>query len=1013
MEKQHILLEYDHYVKKYKKIYGDNTVILMQLGSFYELCSVTDKISYGEPNIHYICNTVLNMAVAKKKYKDKDNYKEYYQGGFPIISYDKYVPLLLNKNYTIVFIDQITEKPLIKREVTNILSPGTNIKHQSDSNYLLSIFIERYTRSNKEFYIVGISSIDLSTGENYVHYIHNIEEKYWLDEITRLINFYNPSELMFHTENYNLTDELVMNQWDISDITIRINHYNNDVYKSITYQNDVLKKIFKIDLMVNPIDYFNFSHKKELVNSYIYLLEYIKDHQPDILNNINNPIEYIPNNYLVLNSNSIRQLNIINNYSYYHGKNESLLEICNKCVTPMGSRTMKNRLLYPSIDVNVIKERYDIIESLITKSHYNNIRENLRYISDIEKILRLMSINKLTPYELFSSYLSYEFVNKTIKYLLDNDLSSIDKKLCDKYNDYFNLLENTFEFSNITNLSKSLERSIFKTGYDKELDDISSRNDSLITLIDRFCYRFSNILEYNSNDKNLIRYSTDRDNSLYIYLTNSRCTKLKQKIKNMGNTNIHIRDTNDNIIETICTNDILFKKRDNSSMMFDIPIIKKISLELIELQDRLSKRVDYLYNKFIDTNYEIYKDSLKYINKYVSNIDFLTTGAKISIDNKYVKPELNDGSSYIDVKGIRHPIVEKINKETEYVKNDILIGKDKSGILLYGTNACGKSTLMKSIGLNLIMAQAGLYVAADSFNYSIYTQIFTRILNNDNIFRSQSSFAIEMEELRTIEKRSDNKSLVLGDELCSGTETISALSIVSAGLHMLSKKNVSYMITTHLHQLNDIDVVKNIDNLSIYHLKIKNIGGKIIYDRKICPGSGPSVYGLNVCEAMGISKEFIDIAYSVQKNLQDKNLKKSNYNNDLIMDECKICGQPAKETHHIKEQQSADNNGIIDHFHKNSKHNLVQLCKKCHDSITYGKLNITGYIQTSSGVQLQYETSDSKKTKKKYDDSMVKTIQTYRNHYDMNISDCIKKLKMDHDITISRSILKKIMNNEY
>ena len=206
---------------------------------------------------------------------------------------------------------------------------------------------------------------------------------------------------------------------------------------------------------------------------------------------------------------------------------------------------------------------------------------------------------------------------------------------------------------------------------------------------------------------------------------------------------------------------------------------------------------------------------------------------------------------------------------------------------------------------------------------------------------------------------------------------------------MLSKKNVSYMITTHLHQLNDIDVVKNIDNLSIFHLKIKNIGGKIIYDRKICPGSGPSVYGLNVCEAMGISKEFVDIAYSVQKKLQDKNIKKSNYNNDLIMDECKICGEPAKETHHIKEQQSADNNGMIEHFHKNNKHNLVQLCKKCHDSITYGTLNITGYVQTSTGVKLQYETSQLKKNKKKYDDDKVKIIKTNRNNYELNIR-CIK-----------------------
>jgi len=411
--------------------------------------------------------------------------------------------------------------------------------------------------------------------------------------------------------------------------------------------------------------------------------------------------------------------------------------------------------------------------------------------------------------------------------------------------------------------------------------------------------------------------------------------------------------------------------------------------------------------------YSKYKDILKHINDYISNIDFLTTGAKIAIDNNYCKPNIIDDQSFIDAKNIRHPIVEKINTETEFVTNDVYIGKGKTGILLYGTNACGKSTLMKSIGLNLIMAQAGLYVAACEFNYSIYTQIFTRILNNDNIFKSQSSFAIEMEELRTIEQRADNKSLVLGDELCSGTETISALSIVSAGLHILSKKMVSFIITTHLHQLIDIDIVNDIKNLNIYHLKIKNINGKIIYDRKLSPGSGPSIYGLNVCEAMGVSKEFIDIAFNVQKKLQNNIKKKSNYNNDIVMDKCKICNLTAQETHHIKEQHIADNNGIIEHFHKNNKHNLVALCKKCHDSITYGTLVITGYTQTSNGIELNYHQSDSKKKKNKFNDKQVELIITYKTQYDINVSDCIKRLKLDHDISISRPILKKIMNNEY
>ena len=157
--------------------------------------------------------------------------------------------------------------------------------------------------------------------------------------------------------------------------------------------------------------------------------------------------------------------------------------------------------------------------------------------------------------------------------------------------------------------------------------------------------------------------------------------------------------------------------------------------------------------------------------------------------------------------------------EIEYIPNDITLGEN--GILLYGTNACGKSTLMKSIGLTLIMAQAGFFVPCKECVYSPYTQIFTRILNNDNIFKRQSSFAVEMSELRGILKRADNHSLVLGDEVCSGTETTSALSIVSAGLKTLSDLKCSFIFTSHLHQLMDIQIVKSLTTLQVFRLKIE------------------------------------------------------------------------------------------------------------------------------------------------------------------------------------------------
>ena len=314
----------------------------------------------------------------------------------------------------------------------------------------------------------------------------------------------------------------------------------------------------------------------------------------------------------------------------------------------------------------------------------------------------------------------------------------------------------------------------------------------------------------------------------------------------------------------------------------------------------------------------------------ISEIDVNVCMAKLAIEDRYCRPtiESRDVPSYLEAKDIRHPLVEKVHTETEYVTNDVTIAGN--GMLLYGTNACGKSTLMKSIGLSLVMAQAGWFVPCSRFTYSPYTQIFTRILNNDNMFRGQSSFAVEMGELRNIFTRSNDRSLVLGDELCSGTETHSAICIVAGGLMRLSEKRVSYIFTSHLHQLMDVPEVMAIDTLRINHLKIRYDREKdlLIYDRKLVEGPGPSSYGLEVCKSMDMDPTFMSYASTIHRNLQKQtpcavNHQQSVYNPNVFMDQCGIreCSHRAEETHHIKEQMNADQDNMIDHHHKNKKHN--------------------------------------------------------------------------------------------
>jgi len=375
---------------------------------------------------------------------------------------------------------------------------------------------------------------------------------------------------------------------------------------------------------------------------------------------------------------------------------------------------------------------------------------------------------------------------------------------------------------------------MFQKGISVELDSYDTLTTDYVGLLILTTKRLSNFLD--SSDNN-IKLDFDDRNHWHIYCTNKRSKTLKERFDNINTHSIHIKDEHSNIIHSLKGGDITYRKKDKSSMILDFQWIRDISKKLCLAQHKLTTLNKDIWKKTIQTIYDDYQQPLKEFYVYLANIDVYCSGAKLSIQNGYCKPKIHlSEKSYCNVKGIRHPIVEKIHTQTEYITNDIQLGKDKTdGIILFGTNACGKSTFMKAIGLNIILAQAGFYVAASEFIYHPYTQIFTRILNNDNIFRSQSSFAVEVQELKSIMNRSDKNSLILGDELCSGTESISALSIITSGLNTLCNRRCTFIFTSHLHQLTSIPEIQSFTNLSIYHLKIKydKETNELIYDRKL------------------------------------------------------------------------------------------------------------------------------------------------------------------------------------
>ena len=1027
--KQHILNSYINYRNEYIEKYGENTVVLMEVGSFFEIYAViNDEISVGEKNIYNICQNILGIAVTKRNKKiEKVSYDNYLQAGVPSFGLKKYTDILLNNHYTIVIVGQTTSPPNPERGVTEILSPGTCINdyNNNDSNFFMSIYLEKFDSKLKDTISVGISIIDLTTGKNYMKEFRSyIDTNYWCDELSRFINFYNPVEILIHLENYELTKDDIINKWDIYHNSIQISHYDSNDYKKISYQNEILLKVFDIKSIVSPIEYLDLDNKNECRLSYIYMLQYIYEHKVDILRHIENPIEIKDVNYLSLTSNSIRQLNVVNNYSYFKGKNESLLSICNNCCTSMGRRLLKERLLYPSIKEDIIQNRYKQIKIFQKDKFYEKVRDKISPIGDLEKLLRKMGLELLTPNDFFTCHISYEFVKQLIPIIQENEELKEDFE-CFSYDitnfcNYLEEIDNTFLFSNFNcnTTPAHKERKIFKDGINEKLDECDNLIEENINNLDYISKRLSKLLDIEYS----VKYDFNEKNNWFIYCTKKRAKIIQERLKNITN-NINVKNDENKIIYSFSSDDFTYKVKDTNSTIISCDKIDKISKIINKNLKELSSLNKILWNEKIAYLYSKYKNTLKTINNLIANTDISSSNAKLSIENGYYCPIIEDNDkSFFIAKDIRHPIVEKINEDTEYITNDISLGKDKDGILLFGTNACGKSTLMKAIGLNIIMAQAGLFVASKEFRFKPYTQIFTRILNNDNIFKAQSSFAVEIQELNGILQKADQNSLILGDELCSGTETISAISIVATGIEYLCNIKSSFVFTSHLHQLTNLDIIKNLKNLFICHLKITMENDKLIYDRKLIEGSGPSIYGLIVCNAIGLPGDFISKAKKIQFELENKSTNiiephKSQYNNNVYLDMCLVCKtQKAEETHHIKEQENADENNMIEHIHKNIKQNLAPLCKKCHKDVTYNNLIITGFTKTSEGNELNYYYSHNNNNSngKKFTSLQIEKIKEYYTKYKtLNQKSIINKLELDENIKIGVSTYRKIINNTY
>jgi DNA mismatch repair protein MutS len=515
---------------------------------------------------------------------------------------------------------------------------------------------------------------------------------------------------------------------------------------------------------------------------------------------------------------------------------------------------------------------------------------------------------------------------------------------------------------------------------------ISSELDELIEIYNNSQQDFNDILNYlnmvmqkyeKNSDTDYIKIHETEKSGTFLQITSKRSQLLKTHMENY-------EKAKPDETAVVKSSEISFVKSSASSMNIEFPRLNTIIRRIFETKDKINNTISKVYLQVISALTCEHFEQLECLSEYIAKLDVIICKAFIARTYNYCKPEIYEKAekSYANVTGLRHCLIEHIQQNELYVTNDVCIGNVKKekdcvntdGILLYGTNAVGKTSLIRALGISVIMAQSGLFVPCSSFKYKPYTAIFSRILGNDNIFKGLSTFAVEMSELRVIMKIADKNSLVLGDELCSGTEMESALSIFVAGLSKLHRNRSSFIFATHFHEIVDFDEIRKLQNLHSYHMAVTfdREADLLIYDRKLREGSGPRTYGLEVCKSLYLEDEFMEEAYKIRNKyypntrgeLSNNNTR---YNSKKIRGKCEMChAKVGDEIHHINHQKDADKNGFIGSFHKNHPANLMSICEECHDTIhkfdDYDTLENTMIIRrkTTDGYMLK-ETKQKKR----------------------------------------------------
>jgi DNA mismatch repair protein MutS len=960
--------------KHFESKYGPNTVVFMEIGTFVEVYEVNnDELQLGKAKE---MAELLNIQLTKKNKTIVENStKNPLLAGVPTISFERYLNRLIQEQkYTIIYVKQRGEPPKVSRYVAKIISPGTNFDYTigSEDNYIVSLLVDKH----KDIYSIGYSAIDVTTGKTFLYEAHGTSEdqNFALDEIFNLLHVYKTSEVVLSFLEGVDDQKHILRYLEIDE------HYTysvNTQRPKIEYQNELFKRVYQIQSLLSPIEHLDLERTPMISEALAVLVHFVIEHDFHIIQKLSRPQLIDNKRYMYLGNSAFEQLGVISK-----DKDEvTLLRLIDKSVTAIGKRLLKERLLNPIMEEEELKRRYNLAEKVM--SHTKLLEDNLRNIYDLERLSRRTNLGRLHPFEMNFIYDSLLGIQDLMLYIKKHKLSktpfSENEILV-----FIKEIEKTYNLDVTRKYTvQTVDENFFMRGIDPHIDELSDENAKMFQTMNIIMDRIEELLSgvANKSENRLVSLGQLDKEGYFINLSKNRFSMIEADFTGTG---VEIDGT------FISFKEFSVKKLTNNV---------KISSDLIDtLSDKImrnrTKIVALAKEKFIEKQHQLerrYTLLFERMIHYVADIDVAVSTAKTAQIYNYARPmivQAKEDENFLQVLELRHPLIEVQEHQGIYVPNDIVMGNREymdlpypdtimldtmvhdghqiHGVLLYGINSSGKSSLMKSIGLAVLMAQSGFFVPASAMKFSLFESVFTRIVSKDNLAKGLSTFAVEMLEMKNIFNRAGTKSLILGDEISHGTETLSGVAIVASAIMKLAKLRSVFLFATHLHQLSTMDELVKLKNVVNLHLEVAydEEQDKLVYNRTLQSGSGSSIYGLEFAKSLHMDKEFLDVANNIRKRLANdydelellvKKKKRSKYNKDLYVTKCVICGNIAEDVHHISHQSMANQAGFIGHFHQDHKHNLIPLCRDHHNEIHSGKIHVKGFRMTSTGLELDYE----------------------------------------------------------